>query len=152
MCANMGANGCDRDDEPKQHRAARPQLESPTVENEMKRLMVVLFMSALCASAAAMSATPATNAKQQMVEGTTEAATKQDSGARYQGAKPPSEASKLTAQQKKDAMAGVWKMGNSQYGTTAGMAAAKADRNAPKAAKPDFSDPNVREAMRKQKS
>jgi hypothetical protein len=118
----------------------------------MKRLMVVLFASALCASAAVTPATAATNAKQQMLEDTIEGATKQDSGAGYQGAKPPAEAKKMTTQQKKDAMAGVWKMGNSQYGTTAGMAAAKADRNSPKAAKPDFSDSNVQEAMRKQKS
>ncbi len=127
----------------------------------MKRLLAVLIGCAFCASAAAQSTPPATDgatakaeahkAKQEMVQDTTKAAATQSSTAPYKGKQSASQAKKLTKEQKKEAMAGVSKSAASQYGTSAGQQAAAANKEAPKAAKPDMSDPKVREAMQKQK-
>jgi len=130
-------------------------------ETSMKRLLVVLIGCAFCATAGAQTTAPATDAattkaetnkaKQEMVQGTTKAATVQSSTAPYKGTKAPSHAQKKTKEQQKEAMAGVSKSAGSQYGTTAGQQAAAAKKDAPKAEKLDMSDPKVQEAMRKQK-
>lgn len=127
----------------------------------MKRLLVALLGIAFCATAAAQSNAPATDdaaaktearkAKQEMVQSTTKAATVQSSTTPYKGTKPPSHAKKLTKEEKKEAMAGVSKSAASQYGPAAGAQAAASNKAASKAAKPDMSDPKVREAMQKQK-
>jgi hypothetical protein len=126
----------------------------------MKRLLAALIGCAFCATATAQTTAPAdaatakadaNKAKQEMVQGTTKAATTQSSTAPYKGTKPSSHAKKLTKEQKKEAMAGVSKSAGSQYSTSAGQQAAAAKKDAPKAEKPDMSDPKVREAMQKQK-
>jgi hypothetical protein len=132
----------------------------PNQEINMKRLLAVLIGSMFCAMAAAQSPAPATDAaaakaeanksKQEMVKQATEG-TMKPSGAPPSKAHAPAQAKKLTKQQKKDAMAGVSKSAGSQYGPNAAAQAAKIDPNAPKVAKPDMSDPKVKEAMEKQK-
>jgi hypothetical protein len=95
-------------------------------------------------------------AKQEMVQGTTSAATAQSSTTPLRGSKPPSEKrGKPTKEQRtevmKGAMGGPTTGAASQYGASAAAASAQVEKTAPKAAKPDMSDPKVREAMEKQK-
>lgn len=92
-------------------------------------------------------------AKQEMVQSTTEKAATQHSVAPNRGPAPPSQqAAKPTTAQRQEINKGVNKqVGASQIGPSAGAAAKNVPKEAPKAAKPDFSDPKVREAMEKQK-
>ena len=135
----------------------------------MKRMLValatLLFGMAAWAQAPAPAPTAeeaaakkaaARKAKQEMVKGTTEKAATQHSVAPNRDMYPPTtEADKLTPEQRKAAMKGA--MGGptsgaaSQIGPSAAAGSAKVDKNAPKVAKPDMSDPKVREAMEKQK-
>lgn len=89
--------------------------------------------------------------RQEMVSGTTGAATTQFSAApnRTFPQNMPAESAKLTPEQRKDVMQGASQSAGSQYGPSAGVAATKVDKNAPKAAKPDMSDPKVEAAMQK---
>jgi hypothetical protein len=131
-------------------------------EMQMKRLLAVAIAAAFCATAAAQQTAPAAEApktkaeankaKQDMVKGTTEAAATQSGVAPYKGkASGAEKKDKMTKEERKQAMEGASKIGGSQYGTSAGQQAASVKKDAPKAAKPDMSDPKVREAMEKQK-
>ncbi|MBE7524245.1 MAG: hypothetical protein IT517_15110 [Burkholderiales bacterium] len=92
-------------------------------------------------------------AKQEMVQGTTQKATTQFSAAPNRGPAPPSQqAAKPTTAERQEINQAVNKqIGASQIGPSAGAAAKKVPKDAPKAAKPDLSDPKIREAMEKQK-
>lgn len=92
-------------------------------------------------------------AKQEMVQSTTEKAATQHSVAPNRGPAPPSQqGAKPTTAQRQEINKGVNKqIGASQTGPSAGEAAKKVPKDAPKAAKPDLSDPKIREAMEKQK-
>jgi hypothetical protein len=129
------------------------------MENPMNRSLVALIVAAFCASAAAQTPAPTdeskadkNKAKQEMVQGTTKADATQSGVAPYRGQKATGEKQKMTREEKQKTVQSVSEnVGASQYGTTAGKQAAKADKSAPKAAKPDMSDPKVRDAMEKQK-
>lgn len=91
-------------------------------------------------------------AKQQMVQGTTEAATAQSSTTPMRGSEPPSaQRGKPTKEQRSAGMQGANNPGTNQYGPAAGTAATKVDKNAPKAAKPEMTDPAIQKAMQNQK-
>jgi len=91
-------------------------------------------------------------AKQQMVQGTTEAATAQSSSTPYKGTAAPSKKKdKATAEQRSAQMQGANNPGTNQYGPAAGTAATKVDKNATKATKPDMTDPTIQKAMQNQK-
>jgi len=89
------------------------------------------------------------SAKQEMVKGTTEAAT-MPSPQKVQPT-PAKKKTKPTSAERKELMQGVNKSASSQYGPSAAEASAKIDPNLPKAAKPDFSDPTTQKAMQNQK-
>jgi hypothetical protein len=125
----------------------------------MRRLLVAAIATALgaCAAAqtiaraadAAISRAEANKAKQEMVKSTTESQTRQLSGGGYHGAKPNSEASKLSNEEKQQVMQGVAKSAKDQYrpitppDATDGKDASKAKP------KPKMSDPDMQEAIRK---
>ena len=128
----------------------------------MKRLAIATISTLLCATSWAQAPAAATDAaakkaadrkaKQEMVKGTTEAAATQYSVAPNRGPAPPTaQSQKLTTEQRTEVMTGASEAAASQYGPAAGAAATKVDKSAPKAAKPDMSDPKVQEAMQKQK-
>lgn len=133
----------------------------------MHRILVASIATAFAAAAWAQTSAPAADdaaakkaadrkAKQEMVKGTTETAATQHSVAPNRDLHPPTtQADKLTPEQRKSVMKGA--MGGptsgaaSQIGPSAAAGSAKVDKNAPKVAKPDLSDPKIREAMEKQK-
>jgi len=130
----------------------------------MKRLAIAMFVALVSAAswAQAPAATPVDDAaakkaadrkaKQEMVKGTTEAAATQYSTAPNRGPAPPSaQRGKPSKEQRQEVMKGASEAAASQYGPAAAAASAKVDKNAPKAVKPDMSDPKVREAMQNQK-
>ena len=87
-----------------------------------------------------------------MVQGTTESATAQSSSTPYKGtASPSKKTDKATAEQRSAGMQGANNPGTNQYGPAAGTAATKVDKNAPKAAKPEMTDPTIQKAMQNQK-
>ena len=92
-------------------------------------------------------------AKQEMVKGTTQLDATQQSVAPSRSPAPPSKQSaKPTTTQRAEINQAVNKqIGGSQIGPSAGAAANKVPKDAPKAEKPDFSDPKIRAAMEKQK-
>jgi len=134
----------------------------------MKRLIALSIALAFSAGIAAQTPAPAASpmtpeetaakkaadrkAKQQMVQGTTEAATAQSSTTPIRGTKPPKQkTTKATTQQRSAGMQGANNPGTNQYGPAAGTAATKVDKDAPKAAKPDMADPTIQKAMQNQK-
>ena len=129
----------------------------------MKRMLAASIAMAFGLGAWAQTPAPAPDdaakkaadrkAKQEMVQSTTEKAATQHSVAPNRGPAPPSQqAAKPTTAQRQEINKGVNKqVGASQIGPSAGAAAKNVPKEAPKAAKPDFSDPKVREAMEKQK-
>ena len=129
----------------------------------MKRLVVGLAVGAFAACAgivAAQNTAPAADtasttgdvnrAKQEMVKSTTEAQTKQMSGAGYHGAKPTTEAKKLSNDEKQQVMSGVAKSAKDQYRPITPPQAAGTGKSAPKAARPRMSDPEMQETIKKQ--
>jgi len=134
----------------------------------MKRWIALSIALAFSAGVAAQTPTPAASpmtpeetaakkaadrkAKQQMVQGTTEAATAQSATTPIRGSTPPSaKKGKPTKEQRSAGMQGANNPGTNQYGPAAGTAATKVDKDAPKAAKPDLADPTIQKAMQNQK-
>ena len=134
----------------------------------MKRLIALSIALAFSAAVAAQTPAPAApamtpeevaakkaadrKAKQDMVKGTTEAATAQSSTTPIRGTQPPKQkTAKATKEQRSAGMQGANNPGTNQYGPAAGTAATKIDKNAPKAAKPDLADPTIQKAMQNQK-
>ena len=125
----------------------------------MRRIVAALVGVAFCALAAAQSTPPSTDAttskadankaKQEMVKSTTEAQTKQMSGGGYHGAKPTSEANKLSNQEKQQVMQGVNKSAKDKYRPITPPPSADV-KSAPKAGnKPKMSDPDMQEAIKR---
>ena len=131
----------------------------------MKRMIAMAIALAFSAGVAAQAPAPAMTpeeaaakkaadrkAKQEMVQGTTGAAATQHSTAPNRGPAPPSQKdAKATKEERSAGMQGANNPATSQYGPAAGTAATKVDKNAPKATKPDMTDPAVQKAMQNQK-
>lgn len=126
----------------------------------MRTLLAALVGGAFCTIAAAQTTAPATDAaiskadankaKQEMVKSTTEAQTKQMSGGGYHGAKPTSEAKKLSNEEKRQVMQGVNKSAKNKYRPIDPPPAATDSKATPKAkTKPKMSDPDMQEAIKK---
>jgi hypothetical protein len=132
----------------------------------MNRLIALALAAAFSATASAQTAAPAASsappaqdaaakkaadrkAKQEMVQSTTEKAATQYSVAPNRGPAAPHEADKMSKAERKEVMKGAAASAGSQYGPSAGTAATKVDKSAPKAARPDMSDPKVEAAMQK---
>jgi hypothetical protein len=132
----------------------------------MKRLIAMSIALAFSAAIGAQAPAPSPmtpeeaaakkaadrKAKQEMVKGTTEAATSQSSTTPTRNPAPPSKKTdKATAEQRSAGLQGANNPGTNQYGPAAGTAATKVDKSAPKAAKPDLTDPTIQKAMQNQK-